>query len=304
MKRIKVSIKFMTRLSQEAEDLFALFLLPWFLLLLPWRWGWPLAKKLCGWLPLYNRQAQQALHNCQTIQPPTDSKQWLAEYRLTILLDHLDLWLSMLAPGRFYRQMQIENSLPEKGPFVLLGLHWGAGFPILRELHRNAPETVYILRQRSRHETQKRWFQGRYIHYRRAHLAKLFPDQRYTPGGYPRMLIKTLQSRKSILMLGDVPAVAGEQTLSVQLLGQPAQISSGFLRLLIKMAIPVVFFDVSMTTEGQRRLHLQTPQTFSEQDGLIKNFETLFDDCLSRQSSAWQLWFAANQIFPELQRKK
>lgn len=298
-------VSFFSRLYQEARDALLLFVIPIFLIALPWRFGWVLAKRLCRWLPIYNQQAQQALSHSKKILDISDERQWIAEYRVTILLDHIDLWLSILAPHRFYRHMKVHNQLPESGPFIVMGMHWGAGLPILRELHRSAPETVYILRERAKHEMQRRWFRRHYIQYRRGHLEKLFPNKRYSPGGYPRMLIKTLQAQHSILMLADVPAAIGEKSAELEMLGEKISISTGLLQLITKMNIPVVFFNVDIASDsGQRVLRLEQAKNYADQSELLEDIQAMFNQRMSEQSSAWQLWFVANHFFSKLQAKK
>ncbi len=262
-------------------------------------------RGLCRKTPLFEKQARRALGNCRQYMTIADEKQWLADHRCNILLDHVDIWLSILTPWKLRKQIIRNGDFPEAGAFVVIGTHWSTGFSVLHQLKANGHQVVYILRKRQREEFRGRLIQYLYVSLRRRHLERLFPGKRYTPGSYPRKLIKAFQNKGSVLVLADVPAAPGEQNHQIMICDQPVKLSSGLVNVVIKMKISTVFFRVVINNRtGQRILELEQKGTYQNSAVLYDDLQTLLQRNLNEDSAAWHLWPVAGQFFRNRQERE
>ncbi len=288
----------LNRLRTEARDSLVLFVLPVLLVILPWKTSWRLTGLVCRSTPLFTRQAKNALNNCRQHLPIADEQQWLADHRRNILLDHVDIWLSMLAPWKLRKRIIRRGDFPQNRAFVVIGTHWNTGFAVLHQLRACNHQVVYILRKRERKEFQGRLVEYLYVSLRRRHLEKLFPGRRYTPGSYPRKIIKAFQNNESVLVLADVPAAPGEQNHRIKVCDQPVRLSSGLVNVVIKMQINCVFFRVVIDqNSGHRVLELEQNGIYQDSEALYDDLQVLLQRNLNEDSAAWHLWPVAGQFF-------
>lgn len=293
----------LNRIRTESVDCLSLFLLPVIMVVLPWSWSWRLARWLCRHTPLFSAPAARGLANCQRLTPVTDETGWLTDYRCNILLDHVDIWLSMLAPWKLRRQIKRQGDFPDSGAFVVIGTHWNTGFAVLHQLRACGHQVIYILRKRTREEFRGQWLRYLYVTLRRRHLEKLFPGRRYTPGAYPRKVIKAFQQGKSVLVLADVPAGGGEASQQIELYGRPVRLSSGLSEVVVKMQVNAVFFRVVIQPDtGHRILELEPKGVYQDTPALYADLQTWLQRNLHEGAAGWSMWPAAGQFFAELRR--
>ena len=88
----------------EARDALELLLLPGLAALLPWRAAFWLFKHMAGWAWLYRGQCERALAGARSHGRVDDPARWLREYRLVILVDHADHFLSRTRSDAWLRR--------------------------------------------------------------------------------------------------------------------------------------------------------------------------------------------------------
>ncbi len=291
----------LNRLRTESKDCLTLFVIPMIVVVLPWRWSWPLLQRLCRHTSWYAGQSARALENCKKLTSVADEAQWRADHCLTILLDHVDIWLSMLAPWKLRAQIKRRGEFPETGAFVVIGTHWNTGFAVLHQLRAKGHQVVYILRKRERAEFAGQLLRYWYVSLRRRHLEKLFPGKRYTPGSYPRKVIKAFQHEGSVLVLADVPAAPNQPSRQIRLFGQPVKLSSGLAEMVIKLRIQTLFFRVMIDPDsGQRILELESKGAYRQADELYTDLQDWLQRNLDEVPGGWSMWPVAGQFFADM----
>lgn len=291
----------LNRIRTESKDCLTLFVIPVVIVVLPWRWSWSLIKGLCRHTSLYDGLSARALANCKKLTTVADEAQWLVDHRCNILLDHIDIWLSMLAPWKLRKQIVRQGEFPASGAFVVIGTHWNTGFAVLHQLRASGHQVVYILRKRERREFRGQLLRYWYVSLRRRHLEKLFPGKRYTPGTYPRKVIKAFQGDGSVLVLGDVPALPSDTSRPIELFGQTIKLSSGLSEVVVKMQVNTVFFRVVIEPDsGHRVLQLQTKGVYQNPVAMYADVQGWLQKNLDDASAGWSMWPVAAQFFSTL----
>ncbi len=291
----------LNRIRTECKDGLTLFVIPMVVVILPWRWSWSLIKGLCRHTALYAGQSERALANCKKLTTISDETQWLVDHRCNILLDHIDIWLSMLAPWKLRKQIIRQGEFPENGAFVVIGTHWNTGFAVLHQLRINGYQVVYILRKRERGEFSGQLLRYWYVSLRRRHLEKLFPGKRYTPGTYPRKVIKAFQTGGSVLVLADVPAAPKQPSRTIQLFDHNVNLSSGLSEMVVKMQVDTVFFRVQIEQDsGYRILQLDNKGAYQNTANMYADVQSWLQKNLEEASAGWSMWPVAGQFFAAL----
>lgn len=276
-------------------------LLPALAAVLPWPFCFRLFGRLARWDWLYRDATRRALAQAQQrgwLGP--DEREWARCRRLVTLVDHADFFLARTRSDAWLRRyVQVQGHWPKGGqPGILLTFHWGAGMWGLRHARLHGMQAHALAAS-----LDKAHFKGRpVLHaYARARTACASAEL-----GYPtldasaslRPAVKALAGHQQVLAVIDVPADAVSACQMVTVLGQPARVPRGLLRLAVDRRVPVTLYLTGIDFDtGQRTLFIQTIGVFEDVDDLAAQAFALLDNALRQSPPSWHFWSEANRFF-------
>ncbi len=288
------------RFRQELNDFVTYFLMPLPALLLPWRIAYRWYDYLAGKPWLFEQRVQAACQNAQRLLTIEDMASWKRQHRLTLIIDHTDFWISWLQPGRAGRLLQATGAWPKHRPYVVVGMHYGCGFMLMRALQRAGVDPYFILRK-----TPSQLFKGQrvrqfYVYLRLRHQKKMFPGKCYHPGTYPRRLLRGLDQQNNILVLVDVPADQGRPVQTIELFGQQAYIDRGMFDFLVRRKLRYVTYRTALNfATGQRTLTIFSACQQDSGSCFWAQMNQFINQTLAQDSSQWHLWQVASLYYVE-----
>jgi hypothetical protein len=294
----------MSRIRTELRDALELFLVPGVSILLPWFLCFRLYRVLSRQPWLYAAQTEHALQAAQRVGVVDDPVGWSADFRLTQIIDHADLYLSRFRSDRWLQRHVCASgdSWPRCGGFVLVGFHWGVGMWVLRHLRSQGLRTAIV----SNHIVRKD-YPGQVVRYwyGRIRMAEAQRIGRspliFTGGGVRRMSVRRMLSvigdGTSVMALIDLPLGGAGRGLPVRFLGRSARFPSGLTRMAFVKGIPVLTFRVGLDrTTGARLLRINGPLCMSSEQAIMDRIGRDFDEALRTDAAAWHFWALIDQF--------
>lgn len=285
-------------LRAALRNLLQLWLLPALVALLPWRLGWPLARFITRLPRLYGREQFVTLNGMAAAGLPRPDDGFLRRQRLLRLLDHADLFLSMMRSDRWIaRHVEVEGEWPERGPFLLLAFHWGAGLWGLRHM-RSAGLCAHSLT----HELDPAHYVSEpfalaYDRLRLRETARVLGAAVQRRGSQVRHLLRALERGENILGLIDAPVTDSRNAVEVRLLGRRARFATGLLQIARRAGAPVVLFSAGVDwSSGRRRLVVRPPIAVDDVEAAARRLAGELDGLLQRWPDHWHLWPVAADI--------
>lgn len=248
-----------SRWARELRVLVEFWLLPLLVAALPYRMGLALARRLAARLRLYDALTEAAWQAYRSLRTG-DEREWKADFRLTHLLDHADLFWSLTRRDRwiFGRMALPPFARPASCGLMVVGYHYGQGLWLLRWLRAaGAPARFLSVRfGRADFDTRLRYAYARLRMYAVRRAAGVPPI--YT-GGSRRVIGDELAGGGCVYGLVDV-AVEGAAKLRAngRLLGHPIHLPEGLLDTAREANVPVLVMtsrhDASATRSVDVRL--------------------------------------------------
>ena len=293
---------FVTRLRVEARDLFEFVLLPGLAAVLPWRWCFALFKRLAYWPGLYRGQAEAALHNARQWGVVTRKEQdWMAQCRLTMLLDHADHYLinsrSNVPWMRKYLHVQGEWMGGEQAG-MLWTFHWGMGMWALRHAREQGMRVQIVLAAPVGPDFAGRHIFGRYIQARMRSVERALESKIiFVPGGMSGIR-QALADNRQLAVVMDVPADQVRHTQLTELLGKSVSVPAVLPCMASQQQIPVTVYYMGIDMEtGQRRLTIAPLGVQTDALALTDLAFSHLDQLLRTESASWHFWAIAPRFF-------
>lgn len=287
------------RLRAEARDALELLLLPGLAALLPWRWAFALFRRMAGWSWLYRGQCERALAGAQSHGAVAEPARWLREYRLVILVDHADHFLSRTRSDAWLRRhvrVSGDWGLAPAQAGLLVTFHWGCGMWAQRHAHAQglAPHTLVASPDGLRGRSVLRWYIRQRL--RTLTLAEGRPVI-YVPGPM-RAVRRAWASGEQVVVVIDVPADQVAGTLTLPVLGRTARVPAALARLALSQQVPVTVYtlDLDLAT-GQRHLRLHPLGLAQDAEALLRQVFGHFDAAVGGRPASWHLWSEAARFF-------
>jgi len=282
-----------------AADALGLYLLPGLAALLPWSLGFALLKRCARNERLYREAAEPAWAAARGHCPGSDEKLWKYRFRLLRLVDHADVYLTLLR-GRRWRARHIvaSGSWPEPGACVLLTYHWGTGnwiWPLLRE---RGFEAWFLARRpqgRSLGLTRlSHWF-GRF---RGWALRRLGSRGALFTGGSSGEVTAALRDGHCVVGMLDLPAQPQQNAALLSLLDGQVRFPLGLARLGAEAPAQIALFSFGLDFQsGQRDLRIEAlPENLTEAQ-VMERYAAHLDERLHAAPEAWQIWREAPAMF-------
>lgn len=291
----------LARIGRAASDALTLYLLPAFVALLPWRWGFAILKRVARSERLYRESVDPAWAAARTHCPNSDERVWKTHFRLLRLVDHADVYLTLLRGKRWRRRFVVQiGEWPKPAACVLLTYHWGAGnwvWPILREHGISA----HFLARRAQGQAlgltrASHWFGV----FRGWALRRIGSAGALFTGGSSAAARDALSAGRSIVGMLDLPAQPQQRCTQLTLLDAQVQFPSGLARLGLESGVPLVLFSVGLDFDsGVRTLRIATLPAQASLDAVMQHYAEHLDARLHEAPEAWQIWREAPAMFVE-----
>ncbi|MGA9334182.1 MAG: hypothetical protein WBV39_07890 [Rudaea sp.] len=287
------------RIRRGSADALTLFLLPAFVSLLPWRWGFAILKRVSRSERLYREAVEPAWAAAQPHCPDSDATQWKSRFRLLRLVDHADVYLTLLRGKRWRRRYVVQiGQLPKSATCVLLTYHWGAGnwiWPVLR----NHGIAAHFLARRAQGRAlgltrASHWF-GRF---RGWALRRIGSAGALFTGGSSAAARDALGAGRSIVGMLDLPVHPQQRFARLALFDGEVRFPLGLADLGLEAGVPLVLFSVALDFDtGARTLRLEALPADSSLEAVMRNYAQHLDARLREAPEAWHMWREATAMF-------
>jgi phosphatidylinositol dimannoside acyltransferase len=289
----------LARSRRFAADALGMYLLPGFVAVLPWRLGFGLLKRCARNERLYQEAADPAWVAAREHCPDSDEKTFKYRFRLLRLVDHTDVYLTLLR-GKRWRQRNITalGDWPQAGACVFLTYHWGAGnwvWPLLRERGFAA----YFLAQRPQGRSLgltrlSHWFGS----LRGWALRRIGSRGALFTGDSAETVIAALRRGESVVGMLDLPARAQQSAAQFSLLDGEVRFPLGLARLGTELPVAIALFSFGLDfSTGRRELRIEKLDANLSPQEVLRRYVAHLDGRLRAAPEAWQIWREASAMF-------
>ncbi|MCK9537579.1 hypothetical protein [Dokdonella sp.] len=273
-------------------DVWQLSLAPGSVARLPWPLAWRLSQQLARRSGLYAESVAAAASAPEWL-PLDDSAAFQRKLRLVTLLDIVDLhWSRRHALDAWPAQVQIAGAWPAQGAFVAITFHYGTGLWLCRALRRAGHKSQFLSARFERSAFARRPLLYRYGVQRLAEVERIGGEPVARRPGVRKTLLDTLARGSAVIGLIDVPPrLAPHGQHPVSLLGQPASLPDGLLRLAAVAGVPVVpcWVEVDFTS-GERRVVIGQAQSPQPAEAVLEQLAASLDRLIRAEPGAWHFW--------------
>lgn len=285
------------------KDLLELVLIPGLAAILPWRICFRVFRSISGRLQwLYREDCETALKQAHSrgIVPDNQQGLWLAQRRLTTLIDHADLYLAATRSNAWMRKhLQTTGDWPKAhAAGVLCMFHWGAGMWALRHAQANGMEANALVAP-----VKKAHYPGRPVAYwyaraRTGMVTRVLKRQTLDVSMTLRPALRALSQNEQVLAAIDVPSDQVAASIPLKIAGMQALVPSALLRVAVERNIPITLYNTGFSYEtGKRQLTIQTFAPFNSVESAASELFTHLDALIKQNSAAWHFWHISDRFF-------
>ena len=296
-------IEFARIAKENIKDLLEFILVPGLAALLPWPLCFRLFRLLTKWPGLYNQSVEAMLIGARDMGYMKNEQQWARDYRLQMLVDQADLYLSRFrSDGWLDRHFQARGDVwPVQTDRSTMGItfHWGTGLLVFRYLRRQGIQAACVFRDPRKEQFPTRPIYQWYTRWRIREVersggcAAIFTGRKTIT-----QLRETLKQNRAIIALLDIPPDGSMPGIPVQIFDQKAQFPRGLVRIATRKQLPVVGFTVALDRNtGMRILRTKGPLPNGKEQILMDSLAELFREAISRDPVAWYFWPFARSFF-------
>ncbi|TYC60144.1 hypothetical protein ETQ85_06450 [Zoogloea oleivorans] len=263
--------------------------------LLPWPLYFRGLSRLASNPRLLFQECAAASEGYRAIFGITPNSEWLRRYRLTILIDRADAFISATRSDRWLeKHVTITGAWPT-GPFVGITFHFGAGMWSLRHIRSTGLRAAFLSIRFSLASFGNKLIPYWIARFRMHEVRQAGNAPVIYTGGSIKSIRKAFEQGICVIGLIDVPPHQAEKgRLGMTLFGRPAALPSGLLEIAATEDVPATAFLMSVDWRtGKRTLDIfpVPPGSPSEQIGFMS---TLLNDAITEKPEAWHLWLCAH----------
>ena len=285
----------------EWRDALELVLLPGLAALLPWRFCFPLFRRMARWQWLYRESCETALEQARARGwAGQDEAHWLWARRLVTLVDHADHYLGLTRGDSWMRRhLQVTGDwLPPGQAAVLCTFHWGAGLWGLRHAAASGLRPHALVAPVNPDAFVGRRVLYGYIRSRVHHVSTTLNSPALDVSVSLRPALRALRRAEPIMAAVDVPSDQVSASTPITLLGMPASVPRGLLRLAVDNGVPVQVYVTGLNTQtGERFLRIKTLPTCTKVDDLVAMVFAELEVVIAEDAPAWHFWGIAERFF-------
>ena len=266
--------------------------------LLPWRITFRILRYRAAALA-DGAEASAALAAAQAYLSIPCADTFRQRFALYRLVDDVDLAIGWTR-GRAWRTRWLriqEGTFPQKGAFLALTFHLGAGVPALWEL--------------GRHDKGVAWIHAPAEHVAGSGLAfwlarmrikmvvRLAGAPTISTGGARGKAECWLKTRGGIVALVDAPHFGRREVTNVQFLGRTVGLPCGLAKLALTVNAPVYLFSSRLSFDsGHRLLRVIGPLATDRVDMMMQEVATFLEEEARSDPAAWHFWELIERGFP------
>ena len=288
------------RMRRAAADAFTLYLLPGCVALLPWPLGFALLKRFARSERLYRESVEPAWAAARQHCPGSNETLWKFRFRLLRLVDHADVYLTLIRGPRWRRRYVVESGIwPESGrSCVFLTYHWGAGNWVWSML-RARGFGAWFLAQRPQGRALgltrlSHWFGA----FRAWALRRIGSRGALFTGNSADAVILALRSGGSVVGMLDLPARPQQAFAQFPLLDGQVRFPLGLARLGVEAPAQIALFSIGLDfVTGRRELRIETLPPGLAPTEVLQRYGAHLDARLRAAPEAWQIWREAPAMF-------
>ena len=292
------------RLQQEGRDLLELVLLPMGAALLPWSWAFRLFKYLAKRDFLYRDATERALLEARrwkwVREGSAEEQHWRWIRRLTTLIDHADLYLSLTRSDRWMRHhLRVEGEWPRHDQAAICcTFHWGAGMWALRHAHSSGLSPAALVAA-----LQGAHFKGRFVLHLYARLRtwavkRALHQDTVDVSHSLRPAIQILRSSGQVMAAVDVPSDQVASSEAVQIVGIEARVPNALFRLATERHLPLWVYSTGFSvSDGRRLLRLKRMDTLDDPSPLPGRVFDELSQLIGESPASWHFWSEAPRFF-------
>lgn len=290
----------LTRIRNAVADALMLFVVPCSIALLPWPLGFAVLKGIARSQRIYRMAADPAWEAARAHAPDCDEREWKYRFRLLRLVDHVDVFLTLLRGKRWRRRYLVESGAwpTAPGPYLFLTYHWGSGnfiWPRMRELGIAAHFIARRASGRALGMTRVSYWFGSF---RALALRWCGSAGPIFIGASAGEIASVLDAGHSIVGMLDLPVRPDQRGAEVALLDARARFPVGLSRIGADKVIPIVLFSVGLDlASGVRNLRIETLPAGLSIDATMQGYAAHLDQRLREQHAYWQIWREAPAMF-------
>ncbi len=278
-------------IRNQIRDAWSLVIAPGIAALLPWRVGY-------GWLRLLSRHSR--LYD-EAVLPTaraaarflgTDETILAQQIRLVALLDHCDLYLSLLRRSfRLPWHVGVKGAWPRDGAYVATGFHYGTGHFIFGTFRQAGQTSVALYAKRDRAD-----YRGLPVRYWYGSLRIGDVERVSGRAGvfrpHIRKLLDALRDGVPVTALADIPPRLAEQgQRPVRMLDRDLTLPEGLVKLARSRGVPLVpFWTEFDLARGTRTLVIGEAIDSSDVEAALVTLADTLDARIRAFPAAWMFW--------------
>ena len=294
----------MRMVVRELRDLAGYWLLPVLSALLPWAWCWQVYRRAAGWSWLYRPECQAMERGLQKLAPDGDTRLWPSRFRLGWLVEQADLFLFLFKPARHLRRCwrTPEGQWPDERPWITAFFNFGFGLLVLEQMRQAGfhPSLVYAPAP-DRRPPGMSFSRFAYMRLRQRAMEKACEQRAIPTGGAWERIQQAIRDQRTVVVVADAPARAGNRTVEVELFGHTGQWRRGVPEMILQSGLPTVVFRVRLDwTSGQRQLVLHTIPPCTSMGQLVEQLRAVFHQGMREHPETWLYWTALEVFIPAL----
>ncbi|MGC8736070.1 MAG: hypothetical protein ACP5SG_04740 [Dissulfurimicrobium sp.] len=243
-----------------------------------------------------------AVSRAAAIAGIADTIAWASAYRLTRLVDHADLYLSLFRSNRWFKKYVSVTGLgwpADDVPFLAITFHFGAGLWSLRHLKATGRFISGLMKGFNREE-----FPGRFVRYcygrlrtyaiSRAGVKNLvFLDK----GSYFK-LRNVFSARSCLVALLDVPTRRQRNAIKASLFGRDIFLPRGLIHLAAREKIPIIAYSATLDREtGARTINISELVKSDSEEVLADYLVNELKKVVYSDTASWHCWEYVDMFF-------
>lgn len=292
--------RWLARLHVEWRDVAELILLPGLVVLLPWNTAFRVLRRLALWLRPYRETCARAQEQATARGWVGNAAHWSLVRRMVTLVDHADLYLAVTRSDAWMaRHMDVQGTWPAPGqPGLLCTFHWGAGMWGLRHARASGLTAHALVAPLDGAHFAGRRVLLAYARARTAEVSRLLGCPTLDTSASLRPVLQALRRGEQVLAAIDVPADQVSASEEVELLGMPARVPRGLLRLAVDQRVPVTVYLTGLKVEtGRRFLRIHQLGVHDSVEDLARNVFRFLDAAIREDPPLWHFWSEADRVF-------
>jgi hypothetical protein len=285
---------------RELRDVVEFVLLPGLALVLPWYWSFRIFRRVARWNWLYRRYCRGAYEQASRFMDIPDPQQWQQRHRLLWLMDAAEYYVMRFRPRAFMRpdRFRVVGDWPKQGHFIAVGLHWGLGGLLFKDLNSKGHSPRLIFKRNVLGFSQQSRVENLYRRWRPRQYARIGGGEPISTGGGFRKIVQMLDDKDVLIIVYDAPLEPNSRPVTVNVLGRPAKFRSGVIRILADSDVDYVKYRLGYDfQDGCRTLEISSPVNVHDQQAIAEDLADYLDATLRHDSTQWYLWRQASMFF-------